>query len=151
MDNSIFQGGQIRDNNAQWVTRLFTGPPKLLEEEPADHTVHVQPQSGLVGRHARHLRRLALDVAVWINPANNPASRSGFEDIKSVNCKGKTGVVTFKKVYADWETLLNGGVWPAKYMGGQGREQAVGGLYFLELLPVLGSSRAGRRAPRSPS
>ena len=36
-----------------------------------------------------------------------------------MNCKGKTGIVTFKKVYADWVTLLNGSVWPAKYTAGK--------------------------------
>ena len=36
-----------------------------------------------------------------------------------MKCKGKTGIVTFKKVYADWEALLNGSVWPAKYTAGK--------------------------------
>ena len=56
---------------------------------------------------------------IWINPANNVASRAGYEDIRSVTCKGKTGTVVFKKVYADWETLLNSGVWPAHITAGQ--------------------------------
>ena len=58
-------------------------------------------------------------MAVWINPANNVASRDGFEDIKSVTCKGKTGTVVFKKVYADWETLVNDGVCPAHIIAGK--------------------------------
>jgi peptide/nickel transport system substrate-binding protein len=41
-------------------------------------------------------------------------SRTGYEDVRSVSCAGKKGTVVFKKVYADWQTLLNGGVWQAK-------------------------------------
>ena len=32
--NNIWQGGQIRDNNGNWTTRLFTGPPKLVKKRP---------------------------------------------------------------------------------------------------------------------
>jgi peptide/nickel transport system substrate-binding protein len=44
---------------------------------------------------------------VFINPNNNPVSRQGHEDIRSVRCQGKKGTVVFKKVYADWQTLIN--------------------------------------------
>ena len=54
-------------------------------------------------------------VATWkvfINPKNNVISRTGWEDIKTVcERKGKkTFTVVFKTPYADWESLLSGGV-----------------------------------------
>src|SRR5262245_62152597 len=119
VDNSIFQGGQIYNNNAQWVTRLFTGPPKLLKSNPLTTQFTFSPKAVWSDGKPVTCADWRSTWQIWINPANNPASRAGYEDIKSVNCKGKTGVVVFKKVYADWVTLLNGGVWPAKYMAGK--------------------------------
>ncbi len=117
--NSIFLGGQIRDNNANWVTRLFTGPPKLLKKSPLTTQFTFSPKANWSDGTPVTCADWRATWQIWINPANNPASRSGYEDIKSVTCKGKTGVVVFKKVYADWETLLNGSVWPAKYTAGK--------------------------------
>jgi peptide/nickel transport system substrate-binding protein len=119
VDNSIFQGGQIYDNNAQWVTRLFTGPPKLLKKSPLTTQFTFSPKAVWSDGTPVTCADWRATWQIWINPANNPQSRSGYEDIKSVTCKGKTGVVVFKKVYADWVTLLNGGVWPAKYTAGK--------------------------------
>ncbi len=119
VDNSIFQGGQIYDNKAQWVTRLFTGPPKLLKKSPLTTQFTFSPKAVWSDGTPVTCADWRATWQIWINPANNPESRTGYEDIKSVKCKGKTGIVTFKKVYADWVTLLNGGVWPAKYTAGK--------------------------------
>jgi peptide/nickel transport system substrate-binding protein len=119
VDNNIFYGGQIRDNNANWVTRLFTGPPKLLKKSPLTAQFTYSPKAVWSDGKPVTCADWRSTWQIWINPANNPASRTGYEDIKSVTCKGKTGVVVFKKVYADWETLLNGGVWPAHLTAGK--------------------------------
>ena len=119
VDNSIFQGGQIYDNSANWVTRLFTGPPKLLKKSPLTTQFTFSPKAVWSDGTPVTCADWRATWQIWINPANNPETRSGYEDIKSVKCKGKTGIVTFKKVYADWVTLLNGGVWPAKYTAGK--------------------------------
>jgi len=119
VDNSIFQGGQIYDNSANWVTRLFTGPPKLLKKSPLTTQFTFSPKAVWSDGTPVTCADWRATWQIWINPANNPESRTGYEDIKSVKCKGKTGIVTFKKVYADWVTLLNGGVWPAKYTAGK--------------------------------
>jgi peptide/nickel transport system substrate-binding protein len=119
VDNSIFQGGQIYDNTAKWVTRLFTGPPKLLKTSPLTTQFTFSPKAVWSDGTPVTCADWKATWQIWINPANNPESRTGYEDIKSVNCKGKTGIVTFKKVYADWVTLLNTSVWPAKYTAGK--------------------------------
>jgi peptide/nickel transport system substrate-binding protein len=112
--NNIWYGGQIRDANANWTTRLFTGPPKLLKKNPLVTTFTYSPKAVWSDGTPVTCADWRATWQVFVNPANNVASRTGFEDIKSVACKGKTGVVTFKKVYADWETLMNGGVYQAK-------------------------------------
>jgi peptide/nickel transport system substrate-binding protein len=117
--NSIFLGGQIRDNQANWVTRLFTGPPKLLKKSPLTTQFTFSPKANWSDGTPVTCADWRATWQIWINPANNPASRTGYEDIKSVKCKGKTGTVVFKKVYANWETLLNTSVWPAKYTAGK--------------------------------
>ena len=112
--NNIWYGGQIRDADANWVTRLFTGPPKLLKTSPLTVTFTYSPKAVWSDGTPVTCADWKVTWQVFINPANNVASRTGYEDIKSVGCKGKTGLVVFKKVYADWETLLNGGVYQAK-------------------------------------
>ena len=43
--NNIWYGGQIRDNNAKWVTRLFTGPPKLVKKSPLTISFQYSPKA----------------------------------------------------------------------------------------------------------
>jgi len=117
--NNIFQGGQIRDDKANWVTKLFTGPPKLLKKSPLTTQFTFSPKANWSDGKPVTCADWRSTWQIWINPANNVASRAGYEDVKSVSCKGKTGVVVFKKVYADWETLLNSSVWPAHITAGQ--------------------------------
>ena len=126
--NNIFYGGQIRDDNAKWVTRLFTGPPKLLKKSPLTTQFTFSPKANWSDGKPVTCADWRATWQIWINPANNVASRTGYEDIKSVTCKGKTGTVVFKKVYADWETLLNDGRLACAHHRRQGREQAVAGL-----------------------
>jgi peptide/nickel transport system substrate-binding protein len=105
--NNIWLGGQIRDANAQWVTRLFTGPPKLLKSSPLTVSFQFSPKANWSDGTPVTCADWKATWQVYINPANNVVSRTGHEDIKSVTCKGKSGVIVFKKVYADWQTLVN--------------------------------------------
>ena len=69
---------------------------------------------------------------VFINPKNNPISRTGYEDIKSVTRgNSKTVTVVFKKVYADWEALVSSGVYPAHVVKGKDMNEM-----FLNSVPV---------------
>ena len=52
-------------------------------------------------------------VATWqvfINPAVNVVSRTGWEDMKSVKASGKSVTIVFKKPIADWESYAAIGV-----------------------------------------
>jgi peptide/nickel transport system substrate-binding protein len=105
--NNIWQGGQIRDNNAKWVTRLFTGPPKLVKRSPLTVSFEFSKKANWSDGTPVTCADWRATWQVYINPNNNPVSRQGHEDIRSVRCAGKKGTVVFKKVYADWQTLLN--------------------------------------------
>ena len=117
--NNIFLGGQIRDDKANWVTRLFTGPPKLVKKSPLTISFQYSPKANWSDGKPVTCADWRSTWQIWINPANNVASRTGYEDIRSVTCKGKAGVIVFKKVYADWESLVNSGVWPAHLTAGK--------------------------------
>lgn len=119
VDNNIFYGGRIRDNTSAWVTKLFTGPPKMVKSNPLTVQFTYSPKAVWSDGKPVTCADWRSTWQIWINPANNPASRTGYEDIRSVNCKGKTGTIVFKKVYADWETLVNAGVWPAHLTAGK--------------------------------
>ncbi len=117
--NNIFLGGMIRDDKANWVLRNFASPPKLVKSNPLTVRFTYSPKAVWSDGKPVTCADWRSTWQIWINPANNPASRTGYEDVKSVTCKGKTGTVVFKKVYADWETLVNAGVWPAHYTAGK--------------------------------
>jgi peptide/nickel transport system substrate-binding protein len=112
--NNIWYGGQIRDNNGGWVTRLFTGPPKLVKRSPLTVSFQYSPKAVWSDGTPVTCADWRATWQVYVNPKNNVVSRTGFEDIRSVNCKGKSGTVVFKKVYADWQSLLNSGAYQAK-------------------------------------
>lgn len=121
--NNIFLGGMIRDNNANWVLRNFSSKPKLVKKSPLTVTFQIHPKA--VWSDGRPVTCNDWRVGGWqlfINPANNVSTRTGWEDVKSMTCQGKKGTVVFKKVYADWETLIAGnssGIFPAHIVQGQ--------------------------------
>jgi peptide/nickel transport system substrate-binding protein len=112
--NNIWYGGQIRDNNAKWVTRLFTGAPKLVKRSPLTVSFQYSPKANWSDGTPVRCADWRATWQVFINPKNNVVSRTGYEDVGSVRCSGKKGTVVFKKVYADWTSLVNGAVYQAK-------------------------------------
>ena len=96
------------------MPRLFTGAPKLVKKNPLTVSFQYSPKANLERWQPGHVRRLACTWQVYINPQNNVVSRTGYEDIKSVTCKGKSCMIVFKKVYADWESLRQLGVYQAQ-------------------------------------
>ncbi len=132
--NNIWYGGQIRNDHADYVPALFTAAPKLLKRSPL--TVQATFKDSAVWSDGKPVTGADF-IATWkvyVNPANNVISRSGFEDIKSVKLSGKgkkTFTVVFKKQYADWETILSGGVYAAHIIAGKDMNQM-----FLNSVPV---------------
>jgi peptide/nickel transport system substrate-binding protein len=105
--NNIWYGGQIRDADARWRNGLFSGPPKLLKASPLTVSFQFSPKANWSDGTPVTCADWKATWQVFINPGFSPVSRTGHEDIRSVSCKGKSGVIVFKKVYADWMTLVN--------------------------------------------
>jgi peptide/nickel transport system substrate-binding protein len=119
---NIFTGGMIRDNNANWVLRNFASKPKLLKRSPLTVSFQVHPNAVWSDGRPVTCADWKASFAMYVNPAANVVSRTGYEDVRSVACKGKKGTVVFKKVYADWETLIAGNgstIFPAHIIAGQ--------------------------------
>ena len=87
--NNIWYGGQIRDDKANWRTRLFTGPPKLLKKSPLTTTFTFSPKAVWSDGKPVTCADWRATWQVYINPANNVISRTGYEDIKSVTVQGQ--------------------------------------------------------------
>ena len=50
-------------------------------------------------------------------------SREGWQDVKSISCKGKSGTIVFKTPYADWSSVVNDQPYPAHIIRGQDMNQ----------------------------
>lgn len=122
--NNIWYGGQIRNDKGDLVLRNFATKPRVVRQNP----LTVQFQYAEKARWSDGRPVVCQDfLATWrvfINPQNNVISRTGWEDIQSVRCQGKRGTVVFKKVYADWESLVSGGPYAAHVIRGLDMNQA---------------------------
>jgi peptide/nickel transport system substrate-binding protein len=130
--NNIWYGCQIRNAAAQWKLGLCASKPKLVKSNPL--TVSLEFKKNAVWSDGKPV--VAEDMwATWqvtINPKNNPVSRSGWEDVKSVTRgNSKKVTVVFKKVFADWENLVSTGVYAAHIVKGKDMNQT-----FLTSVPV---------------
>ena len=98
--NNIWYGGQIRNEKADFVPRLFTGAPKIVKVKPL--TIQFQYKNDAEWSDGKEVTCADLRATwqVFINPTNNVVSRTGWEDIKSFNCNGKRGTIVFEKVYS---------------------------------------------------
>jgi peptide/nickel transport system substrate-binding protein len=105
--NNIWMGGQIRNDKAELVPVLFDGKPSIVRQNPL--TARFKFKQTAVWSDGRPVTCADLRATwqVFVNPQNNPISRSGYEDIRTVSCRGKSGTVVFKVRYADWESLIS--------------------------------------------
>jgi len=121
--NNIFAGGAIYDAKATLIPRLFAARAKLLKESPATARFTYKPQAVWSDGKPVTCADFRATWQVFINPAFNVVSREGFQDIRSVTCKGKSGTVVFKTPYADWESVVNSSPYPAHVIKGQDMNQ----------------------------
>ena len=130
--NNIWYGCQIRDATASFVPRLCEAKPTLVKKSPL--TVSFKYKQSAVWSDGKPV--VAEDFyATWkvfTNPANNVISRTGWEDIASVTRgNSKKVTVVFKKVYADWESLVSSGPYAAHVIAGKNMNDM-----FLNSVPV---------------
>jgi peptide/nickel transport system substrate-binding protein len=129
--NNIWYGCQIRNASGDLVPRLCTAKPKLIKKSPL--TIKFTYKNSAKWSDGKPVTAADFRATwkVFINPNNNVISRTGWEDIKSVKGSGKTVTVVFKKLYADWEALVSGGVYAAHIIAGKDMNQM-----FLNDIPV---------------
>ncbi|HWL33797.1 MAG TPA: peptide ABC transporter substrate-binding protein [Gaiellaceae bacterium] len=130
--NNIWYGCQIRNSAAAFVPRLCAAKPTVTKRSPL--TVRFTYKKEAVWSDGKPV--VAEDFwATWqvfVNAKHNPISRTGWEDIRSVTRgNAKTVTVVFKKVYADWESLVSSGPYPAHIVKGKDMNEM-----FLNNLPV---------------
>ena len=92
---------------------LCTGKPKLLKRSPL--TVRFTYKEDAEWSDGKEVTAADFRATwqVFVDPANNVVSRTGWEDVASVGGgNGKTVTVVFKKLYAAWESLVSGGPIP---------------------------------------
>lgn len=129
--NNIWYGCQIRNDKADFVPALCEGKPRLVKKKPLTvQFTYKQDAEWSDGKEVTG-EDFAATWKVFINPANNVISRSGWEDIQSVKGTGKTVTVVFKKQYADWESLVSGGPYAAHIIAGKNMNDT-----FLTSVPV---------------
>jgi len=131
--NNIFYGGQILDDKAGYRPGLFEAKPKVVREKPL--TISFKFKQSAVWSDGKPVTGADFKATwqVYVNPANNVISRAGWEEIKSVNVKGKSVTVVFKTTYAAWESVVSGGpgVWPAHIIAGKNMNDM-----FVNSIPV---------------
>ncbi len=89
--NNIWFGGQIRNANSDWTTRLFTGAPKLVKKSPLTVSFQYSPKANWSDGTPVTCADWRATWQIYINPKNNVASRTGYEDIRSVDLQGQVG------------------------------------------------------------
>jgi peptide/nickel transport system substrate-binding protein len=152
--NNIWYGCQIRNDRAQLVPRLCTGRPQLVRKDP--FTVRFTYKDDAEWSDGKEVTAADFRATwrVFVDPANNVVSRTGWDEIASVGGRGKTVTVVFKNVYAAWESLVSTGPYPAHVIAGKDMNQM-----FLNSVPVSsgpwlfdswakGNSLTVRRNPR---
>ncbi|MEX2646287.1 MAG: ABC transporter substrate-binding protein [Gaiellaceae bacterium] len=121
--NNIWYGCQIRNDKGDFVPRLCTAKPQLIKQKPLTVRFTYKQSARWSDGKPVTAKDFRATWRVFTNPANNVISRTGWEDIKSVTGSGKTVTVVMKTLYADWESLVSAGVYPAHYIGGRDMNQ----------------------------
>ena len=130
--NNIWYGCQIRNAAAAFVPRLCTAKPTITKRSPLTVSFTYKPTAKWSDGKPVVAEDFWATWQVFINPKNNPISRTGWEDIASVTRgNSKKVTVVFKKTYADWESLVSSGPYPAHIVKGKDMNEM-----FLNSVPV---------------
>jgi peptide/nickel transport system substrate-binding protein len=117
--NNIWYGGQIRDAKGDLQPRLMAAKPKVVKASPLTVSFSYKPTAVWSDGKPVTVADFRATHRVFINPQNNVISRTGWEDIRSISGRGKNVTVVFKTKYADWESLVSAGVYPAHVIAGK--------------------------------
>ena len=117
--NRIFDGCEKRNEKGNLIPQLCEAKPKIVNRNPLTVTFKFKANANWSDGKPVTGADFVATWQVFINPAANVVSRTGWEDMKSVKASGKSVTIVFKKPIADWESYAANGVWPAHIIKGQ--------------------------------
>ena len=129
--NNIWYGCQIRNDKGDFVRRLCTARPRIIDRSPLTIRFTYKTSARWSDGKPVTARDFRATWRVFTNPANNVESRTGWEDIRAVRGTGKTVTVVFKTRYADWESLVSSGPYPAHFIAGKNMNET-----FVNSIPL---------------
>ena len=129
--NNIWYGCQIRNDKGDFVRRLCTARPRIIDRSPLTIRFTYKTSARWSDGRPVTARDFRATWRVFINPANNVETRTGWEDIRAVRGTGKTVTVVFKTRYADWESLVSSGPYPAHFIAGKNMNET-----FVNSIPL---------------
>jgi peptide/nickel transport system substrate-binding protein len=129
--NNIWYGGQVRNDKGELTPTLYTGKPSIVKKSPLTTRFTYKPNAVWSDGKQVTCADFRATWQAFINPQHNIDDRTGFEDMKSISCKGKTGTIVWKKQFADWEAYSSVGALSAAQIQGKNLNDL-----FLNSLPV---------------
>src|SRR5918996_1270991 len=129
--NNIWYGCQIRNAQGDFVRRLCTARPRNIDRSPLTVRFTYKTSAKWSDGKPVTAKDFRATWSVFINPANNVETRTGWEDIRAVRGTGKTVTVVFKTRYADWESLVSSGPYPAHFIAGKNMNET-----FVNSIPL---------------
>jgi peptide/nickel transport system substrate-binding protein len=129
--NNIWYGCQIRNAQGDFVPRLCTARPRIIDRSPLTIRFTYKTSAKWSDGKPVTAKDFRATWKVYTNPANNVEVRTGWEDIRAVRGTGKTVTVVFKTRYADWESLVSDGVYPAHFIAGKNMNET-----FVNSIPL---------------
>jgi peptide/nickel transport system substrate-binding protein len=117
--NRIFEGCQYWQAPASLVPRLCESKPRITKQRPL--TVRFKYKNSARWSDGRQVtcNDFKATWRVFVNPRFNVVSRSGWDEIRRVSCRGKNATVVFKQPYADWESVVSSSIYPNHIIKGQ--------------------------------
>lgn len=125
LTHNIWYGGQIRDDHGALVLRLFAKKPSIVDRKPLTVAIEYKQEAIWSDGVPVTVKDLRATWRAFTDPASNVISRTGWEDVKAITGSGKKGLVVFRRPYAEWESLVSAGPYPAHVLRGRNLNEAL--------------------------
>ena len=116
--NLVLASGQRYNQKAILVPQLFQGKPKLVKSNPLTVRFTIKAAAKWSNGSQVTGNDFRATYQAIMNKNWDITSREGWEDIRSMQVRGKTVTVIFRKPYAAWEVLISGNIYPAASLRG---------------------------------
>ena len=129
--NNIWYGCQIRNNVGKLIPRLCASKPKIVKRNPLTIRLTYKKEAVWSDGVPVTAKDLRARWQAFIDPKNNPVSRTGWDQIQSISGNGKTATIVFKTRYGAWEATVSDAPYPAHIITGKNMNEM-----FLNEIPV---------------